>query len=165
MGNRGRPKKIPTARRDDQIVVYVHKVVGDALRREAEVRGVSVSTLAADIINEWVSSGGVKVNIPDETVYAVMRKLAVEGLLSEKILDAKFAPNSKSQSDGDSAETGGTEQQSSTPRKITSDKFAPKTSPPTQTDAKTEEQQGDESVVNAAPKTKRRGKGGEDSDT
>lgn len=97
-----RPKKFPAARRDDQIVVYVHKVVGDALRNEAQLTGVSVSTLVADILQEWVSSGGATIVVPDETVYAVMKKLAVEGLLSEKIIDAKFAPKSNQPQDDDS---------------------------------------------------------------
>ncbi|GEO27492.1 hypothetical protein Alches_25940 [Alicyclobacillus hesperidum subsp. aegles] len=155
----GRPKKFPAARRDDQIVVYVQKIVGDALRREAEVRGVSVSTLAADILQEWIESGGVRINISEDTLYAVMRKLAAEGLLKDSILDAKFAPKSKRPQDEDSPKYAYPQPSVDNPVDSDVDKssanLSPKTSPVTSTGAKAKEQQSDKVRTNVTPKAKR----------
>ncbi|GEO26868.1 hypothetical protein AAC03nite_26530 [Alicyclobacillus acidoterrestris] len=146
-----RPKKFPAARRDNQIVVYVQRIVRDALRREAEVRGVSVSTLAADILSEWVSSCGATINIPDETLYSVMRRLVSEGLIKDEILGDKFAP-----------------------KKIDGDEFAPKNENPALEAVQDDKQRGDDgseqqSAITAPKTTKRRaanrGKGGDSDDT
>lgn len=137
-----RPRKTPSAKRDDQIVVYLHKIVGDALRREAQVRGVSVSTLAADILQGWIDSGGATIHVPDDTLYAVIRRLIGEGMLKEKILGNK-----------------------STPVIEGSAEFAPKTSIPAPNVSENVEQRGDDGGANVAPKArKKRGNQGGNSD-
>lgn len=163
-----RPEKPESEKRSKQIVVYVHDNVKTALQKEADLKGVSVSMLASEIIEQHISNAkneDQRIVVHPDVVYAVLKRLQHEGF---EIRD-KLAPDSKSQSDGDSADSTYPQRSVHNPVDTVGDKsganISPKTSPPSPTGAKAGEQRGDEGGPNVASKTKRRavdrGKGGE----
>lgn len=142
---RGRPPKDPAGRRVAKISTYVSDEVAGALRAESEVRGMTISELVAIILETHVYGDKSETPLPPvprDAIYAVIKALADEGL----ILGANVSPKT-------------------TPKTISNAKLSPQTSAPSVTGAKAEEQRGDDSGPNVAPKTTKRGRGGEDSDT
>ncbi|MFB5191692.1 hypothetical protein [Alicyclobacillus fastidiosus] len=125
---RGRPPKKPSESRSKKISTYVSEEVSHALHKEAEARGMTISELVATLLETHVYGDKKDVQlapVPRDAIYSVMRALADEGL----ILGANVSPKTES-----SAE------------------FAPKTSRPTSMGTKAEEQRGDDSRLNVAPK-------------
>lgn len=139
---RGRPPKPASAARKGELIVYLQKGMLEDFRAEAEKQDVSMSTLAGKLIEDYLYGpkiGGTPAPTAQEIASEVARLLREETILGENLSPI-----------------------SGEPELVLGDKFALQTSATSGTGAQAGEQRDDERGPNVAPKTKRRGKGGED---
>ncbi|WP_067622838.1 hypothetical protein [Alicyclobacillus acidiphilus] len=152
------PRKPDPEKRSRQLNIYLQPKVYEAFQRLAEQNNESMSSMAAQLIEDRVFNAkneDQRIVVHPDVVMAVVRQVIQEGF---EISD-KFAPKSKWPQDEDSPKYAYPQPSVDNPVDSDVDKssanLSPKTSPATSTGAKAKEQREDEGGNIVAPKTKR----------